>query len=468
MHVEAWGVVAVSVQFLLLRSSSAHNAWVSDDSDSDNTDVQGARCSSMQCPEGYVSKTDAVELRCAKDPCDVQNDKDICCQTQSQAEAPISALPVASGSAQPPVQGQSAPVAAQREQQPRWTLARSQSGCTNQGSIQIGTSIAVNSAGECGARCSSHLDPHSSCIAFAYSSGTHHECHSEGLVAGHCYLWSGRCISGASSCLDQYISLTEQPGGSSLGQNQTGALCTSMNCPVGYRPNADQSRRCSSTPCTEGVDTLICCVSESQATTLAPNASSPLGQGNLHVLGITTTTDMPWGWPWWAWFLLALSLCLLCSLCLAGCLGFGAGTTRRTRKNVGRNPSRILVDESQYEREAVTAVIPARQLLVEEPGPPPALEYYPQRGGSFGQQMPGQSFRSTRSAPHFQAMPIESSFSLQQQKQAQAIVPWSPWVQQAFQVPGFGGFANAPSSDYASGETGQNGTRYASPAWLYT
>merc|ERR1712187_500797 len=70
--------------------------------------------------------------------------------------------------------------------------------------------------------------------------------------------------------------------------------------------------------------------------------TSPLS-GNVPVntivllsgLTVTTTTEMPWGFPWWGWFLLCCGLCCCLSLCCGGPLGvlpFLGGKKKPTKK----------------------------------------------------------------------------------------------------------------------------------------
>mmetsp|Transcript_57046 Transcript_57046/g.105469 ORF Transcript_57046/g.105469 Transcript_57046/m.105469 type:complete len:261 (+) Transcript_57046:89-871(+) len=49
----------------------------------------------------------------------------------------------------------------------------------------------------------------------------------------------------------------------------------------------------------------------------------------------TTTTDMPWGWPWWAWFTLCMTFLLVCGL-LAGLFAvLGGGSSKKKKRKGG-------------------------------------------------------------------------------------------------------------------------------------
>mmetsp|Transcript_285 Transcript_285/g.967 ORF Transcript_285/g.967 Transcript_285/m.967 type:complete len:260 (+) Transcript_285:73-852(+) len=50
----------------------------------------------------------------------------------------------------------------------------------------------------------------------------------------------------------------------------------------------------------------------------------------------TTTTEMPWGWPWWAWFTLCMSILFVCVL-LAGLYAAlsGGGSKKKSKRKGG-------------------------------------------------------------------------------------------------------------------------------------
>mmetsp|Transcript_52031 Transcript_52031/g.96347 ORF Transcript_52031/g.96347 Transcript_52031/m.96347 type:complete len:440 (-) Transcript_52031:64-1383(-) len=433
--------LVAALQLAVLLPCHGHNEFVAKDSDSDSKDVHGAPCSSITCPKGYVHIANAAETFCARNPCNAEADKDLCCRSKSEAEATLGTLAVESSKSQ---SEQQAPQQLQSASSTEWSLERQKSGCTNRGNILIGSSVEVQSAGDCGVRCNAQSDPQSACVAFAYASGAEHNCKAEGLMVNHCYMWSGECIATASSCLDQYTSVVPQSW--TRAPNKVGDLCSTMKCPAGYKMTLDQSRRCVTSPCKPEVDVVECCLSTQQD----PSLQSHTTVGPLRVVGMSTTTDMPWGWPWWAWFILCSICCLLCSVVGAACVALmPKPTLRRPRSQA----SKMLEGEMQYEREAPTSSLPARQVLVEEPRPlalPP-----PPRSVSAPPAPPPQA--QSFSAPP-QPMPIESSFSIPQ-KQAGPV--WPNWgVQQPF-------VAGPPAVQYASVPV-NDGMHYASPAWLYT
>eukprot|EP00971_Amphidinium_carterae_P233271 4630102-Amphidinium_carterae.1 len=47
----------------------------------------------------------------------------------------------------------------------------------------------------------------------------------------------------------------------------------------------------------------------------------------------TTTTEMPWGWPWWAWFLTCCLSLLVCAICCLPCLGGAAASGGNKQKS---------------------------------------------------------------------------------------------------------------------------------------
>jgi len=421
--------------------SHGHNQYVAKDSDSDSKDVHGASCSSIECPKGYIHIANAAETFCARDPCDVEADKDLCCRSTSEAEATLGTLAVESDKSQEETQLE-APRQVERASNSEWSLEREKSGCTNRGNILIGSSMEVQSAGDCGVRCNANNDPQTGCIAFAYASGAAHDCKDEGLMVNHCYLWSGECLPATSKCLDQYTSVVPQSW--TAAPNKVGDLCSTMKCPAGYKMTLDQSRRCVTSPCKLEIDVVECC----ESTQEDPALQSHTTIGPLQVVGMSTTTDMPWGWPWWAWFILCGILCMLCSVAGAACVALMPRPTRRPKPTA----SKMLEGEMQYEREAVTSSIPARQVLVEEPRPlalPP-----PPRSMSApaAPPPPAQSF----SAPP-QPMPVETSFSIPMKQPGPV---WPSWGVQPF-------LAGPPVVQYTSVPVNDS-MHYASPAWLYT
>merc|ERR1712014_23556 len=62
---------------------------------------------------------------------------------------------------------------------------------------------------------------------------------------------------------------------------------------------------------------------------------------------VTTTTEMPWGWPWWAWFLLCCGLCCCLSLCCGSPLGVlpMLGGKKKPTKKPAPAPQPTVVEE---------------------------------------------------------------------------------------------------------------------------
>jgi hypothetical protein len=70
-------------------------------------------------------------------------------------------------------------------------------------------------------------------------------------------------------------------------------------------------------------------------TPLLPQNVNVNTQVFLSGLTVTTTTEMPWGFPWFGWFLLCCGLCCCLSLCCGGPLGvlpFLGGKKKPTKK----------------------------------------------------------------------------------------------------------------------------------------
>merc|ERR1712226_774906 len=62
---------------------------------------------------------------------------------------------------------------------------------------------------------------------------------------------------------------------------------------------------------------------------------------------VTTTTEMPWGFPWWGWLLLCCGLCCCLSLCCGGPLGVlpMLGGKKKPTKKPAPAPQPTVVEE---------------------------------------------------------------------------------------------------------------------------
>jgi hypothetical protein len=103
----------------------------------------------------------------------------------------------------------------------------------------------------------------------------------------------------------------------------TGTLFQILSITLTTRRLDTDGRRLQTSPGTFGISPLT------------PQAVNVNDQVLLSGLTVTTTTEMPWGFPWFGWFLVCCGLCCCLSLCCGGPLGvlpFLGGKKKPTKK----------------------------------------------------------------------------------------------------------------------------------------